>query len=128
MSDWEGIAGGTLLAPSGPGNHLFIILIKSSEFEGYGENRCILANITSIKEGVPYDATCVLKAGCHPFIKQDSYVLYKQAKIEPEAHLKKQIDVGIIIPKEPINDELLAVVIQGLKDSIHTKRYIKELL
>ncbi len=58
MADWEGIEGGTLLAPSGPTDHLFIILIKSSDFEGYGANRCIIANISSIKENVPHDETC----------------------------------------------------------------------
>lgn len=119
---------GTLLAPSGPTDHLFIILIKSSDFEGYGANRCILANITSIRKNTPYDGTCVLKAGDHSFIKHDSYIFYKQAKIESELHLKKQVDSGIMVPKETISDTLLAKAIQGLEVSIHTKKFIKMLL
>lgn len=128
MADWEGIAGGTLLVPSGPSNHLFIILIKSSDFEGYVANSCISVNVTSIHEGVNYDDTCVLPASCHPFIMHDSYVTYSRARIDSEKHLIGQVESGRMIPKDPIDDALLERIIQGLKDSIHTKKYLKQLV
>lgn len=128
MADWEGIAGGTLLVPSGSSNHLFIILIKSSDFEGYIPNQCISVNVTSIHDGVNHDETCILQAGCHPFITHDSYVIYSRARIDSEKHLKGQVDSGRMIPKEPIDEALLEEIIQGLKDSIFTKKYLKQLV
>jgi hypothetical protein len=128
LADWDGIAGGTLLAPSGPAMHLFIILIKSSEFTGYGPNQCILANITSIRQNIPYDDSCILNTGCHPFITQDSYVLYSHARMESETHLRRQVEAGIMIPKDSITDELLELVIQGLRNSRHTKKFLKQLV
>ncbi len=113
--------------PSGPDKHLFIILINSSDFEDYNPKQCISVNVTTIKSA-PYDNTCVLKAGCHPFITHDSYVLYSHARIDSEGHLKTQVDAGYMIPKEPIDEGLLKVIIQGLKDSRHTKRFLKSLI
>ena len=128
MSDWEGVAGGTLLIPSGPADHLFVIVIKSSDFDGYAQSQCISVNISSIKDGMYHDEACVLKAGCHPFINHDSYVLYSHARIDSENHLINQVNSGRMVPKESVSGELLEKIIQGLKDSTHTKRYIKELL
>jgi hypothetical protein len=128
LSDWEGVAGGTLLVPSGATNHLFVIVLKSSDFGGYGSDQCISVNVTSIREGVYYDNACVLEAGCHPFITHDSYVLYSHARIDSESHLKNQVSSGRMAPKEPVDNELLAVIVEGLKNSLHTKKYLKELI
>lgn len=128
MCGWQGVAGGTLLVPSGAANHLFVIVIKSSDFDGYGADQCISVNVTSIRAGVYYDDACVLKAECHPFITHDSYVLYSHARIDSEKHLKNQVGSGRMIPKEPIDNELLVVIIEGLKRSLHTKKYLKELV
>lgn len=84
--------------------------------------------MTSIREGVYYDKACILKAGCHPFIAHDSYVLYSHARIDSENHLKSQVSSGRMIPKEPVDNELLTVIIEGLKNSLHTKKYLKELV
>lgn len=127
MSDWEVIAGGTLLIPTGNESHLHIILTNPSNFESYKPNQCISVNITSVKS-TPYDVTCVLKAGCHPFIKQDSYVAYRHTRIDPESHLKELVEAGYFIPKDPIGSELLEVIKKGLKDSAHTPRYLKNLI
>lgn len=129
VPDWEGVAGGTLLAPSGPKNHLYILLIKLPDDAGYNPNSYIWVNITSIKkDDTTYDDTCVLRAGDHPFIKHDSYVRYKGAEIKTEKSLQEQIISGIIVPKEDISDALLERIIQGLSNSLHTRGFIKKLL
>lgn len=55
-------AGDALLIPSGPqGHHLFIVLNAPGVLPGYGAiEHCVLANISSIKPGIPHDPKNVL--------------------------------------------------------------------
>lgn len=128
MSEWDCVAGGTLLIPTGNENHLYIILNDPADFEGYIPKSCFSVNITSIKDGIPYDDSCVLKAGCHPFVKHDSYIAYRHARLDSANNLKKLVDAGKFYPHEPLEKELFDSVLQGLKGSLHTPRYIKLLI
>lgn len=100
----------------------------SSDFDDHNKSMCISANITTIRENIYHDPTCVLDAGCHPFITNASYIIYKETRFDSENTLKKFVESGYMIPKEPVSNELLEKIIQGLQDSPHTKGYIKKLL
>ena len=81
--------GGTLIIPSGPkGKHFFIILNKPKDFAGY-INSSVLVNVSSIRNA-PYDNTCILEPGSHPFIKQRSYIAYRHARVDREESLIKK--------------------------------------
>lgn len=76
----------TLLVPSGPENdpdrkHLFILLTDPAD-DGSGVKAVLMVSLSSIKQGLPYDASCILYPGDHPFVKKESFVVYQKARIE----------------------------------------------
>lgn len=125
---WACSAGSTLLIPSGrDGNHMFIVLCDPSEFEGYARRSCICVNVCTVRLG-PYDHACILPPGCHPFIKNESYIAYRYARIDPAAHLERAVASNTFIPLEPISPGLLAQVRDGAGRSREIPRFLKSLL
>lgn len=130
MGSWQAVAGATVLIPSGPRgeNHLFIVLNDPKPFAGYGGAACVvLVNVTTLREGAERDDTCVLEAGCHPFVKQRSFVLYRSARLEPQSRVEKLVKQGFFKPHHPVDEALLGQVRAGLKTSPFTKREFKGL-
>lgn len=127
MQGWRLCAGATLLMPSGSqGNHLYVVLNDPCPFENYGSQpSVILVNLSSIKDGLPYDRTCVLPAGTHPFIKRDSFVFYRNARIEPAAHVVQLVERKVFVAHQSVSAEVLQAVIDGLYQSPFTKREFK---
>jgi len=78
---WVCQAGGALLIPTGPGYHLFVILNAPADFPTYPPRSCVLVSFSTIRSG-PYDATRIVPAGAHPFIKERSFVAYRRARME----------------------------------------------
>ncbi len=127
MQGWRLCAGATLLMPSGSqGHHLYIALNDPRPFENYGPHpSVVLVNLSSIRDGLSYDETCVLRAGAHPFLKHDSFVVYRYARIEPAAHVERLITQGVFSANHPVSDDVLRAVIAGLYQSPFTKREFK---
>ena len=125
MDEWTCIPGCTLIIPSGPrGKHLFVILNEPKDFAGY-INSSVLVNLSSIREA-PYDDTCILEPGSHPFITQRSYVAYRHARVDRAESLLQKIDASLFTPHEPLDNELLKRVQNGLHASPQTRRFLKE--
>ncbi|EAA0619059.1 hypothetical protein FYL48_21945, partial [Shigella flexneri] len=81
MTDYQPYRKGTVLAPTGPCNHLHVIC-NDPVYYPVNDCYCVLVvNISSIKDGVPHDPSCVLNSGDHRFIKHPSYVVYAEAII-----------------------------------------------
>ena len=97
MAGWQPQQGATLLMPSGPdGDHLFVVLNDPKIFPNYGSNpQVLLVNLSSVRQSVHFDATCLLQPGCHPFVRVESYVVYRNARIEPESHLLALVEKGV---------------------------------
>lgn len=129
MSAWQAHAGATLLMPSGPqGDHLHIVLNDPKLFPGYGANPClVLVNVSTVRDGAECDATCILEAGCHPFVKQESFIVYRSARIEPLAHVARLVKQGFFKPHPAVDAALLARIRTGLRSSAFTKREFKGL-
>jgi len=127
MLGWQPHEGATLLMPSGnQGDHLFIVLNNPTIFTGYGSHPCVvLVNLSTVRTETQHDSTCLLPAGCHPFVKQESYVRYRAARIETVAHLSAGVAQGLFKPHNPIPADLLASIKNGLKISPFTKREFK---
>jgi hypothetical protein len=117
MAAWQPSAGATLLIPSGAGKHL----------PGYGSQPCIvLVNVSSVRKDIPYDTTCRLPAGCHPFVAE-SYVRYQDARIYRADELAARVVQGLFSPHEPMAREWLDAIRAGLRASPRTKREFKTL-
>ena len=118
-----------MLMPSGSeGDHLYIVLNDPRSFEGYGKNACVvLVNLSSVREGVPHDTTCVLEPGLHLFVSRRSFVFYRNARIEQEGHVLQLTQQGLFKPHDPVSAGVLRRVKSGLFDSPHTKREFKRL-
>ena len=128
-AQWQLSAGATLLMPSGSeGDHLYVVLNDPQPFDGYGSNFCVLlVNLSSVREGAPFDDTCVLDAGTHPFVQHRSFVFYRHARVEPESHMLRLVEQGLFKPHEPRAAETFQRIKAGLYASPHTKREFKRL-
>ena len=114
----------TLLIPSGPQHnpdqkHLFILLTDPVQVLA-AEKEVLLVGISSVKEGLFHDATCLLYSGDHPFINRKSYVNYGRARIEVAKKLLNGVKQGLFTPKEALAGEIFARVCHGLTESRHT--------
>jgi hypothetical protein len=94
------------------------------------EDMVIIVNCTSIKEGVDdYDKTCILKAGCHPFIVRDSYITYRRITLESAYFIETKIASGDFITYAPVAHDLYIQILSGLLSSkavsLKYKRFIK---
>jgi hypothetical protein len=123
---WVCQAGGTVLIPSGPGYHLFVVLNNPTNFPTYPPQSCVLVSFSTIRLG-PYDATRVVQAGVHPFIKEPSFVAYRQARMDTSAVLAERVQSGMYVAREPVSEQLRIEMIAGLYASPLTPGYLKKL-
>lgn len=111
----------TLLIPTGPaGDHLFVITTESCP-----DGLHVLANFTKIEAGRFVDDACLLAEGEHPFIVQDSFVLYRSAIIQPAARLSNMVDGWVYRTGHPTSVELADRILHGFGVSRFTPRFIK---
>jgi hypothetical protein len=108
----------TLLIPSGPAEdpdrrHLFICLTDPAG----AEQDTLLVSISSIVPGQPFDDTCRLYAGDHPFIRHDSYVSYRSLRVETAERLANGVANGVLIAREPMESGVFARICRGVEQS-----------
>ena len=70
-----------------------------------------------MRPGLPHDPTCRLFAGDHPFIRQESFVSYRQARIEQAATIERGVARGVLVPREILDGAIFARVCKGLTES-----------
>lgn len=66
-------------------------------------------------------------AGCHAFVEAESYIVYRSARIDPEAHVLGMVKKGIFRPLQPMTAGIVAAIRAGLTASPFTKREFKGL-
>lgn len=113
-----------LLVPSGPSvdpdrKHLFILLTDPCADEE-GVQAVLMVSLSSVKPQIPYDPSCVLKAGDHPFVKRASFVDYGKARIEAVDKLLRGVKEGKLVPQPPVATEVFARICEGLVKSPRT--------
>lgn len=116
----------TLLIPSGNTNHLFILLTNPTDLLPSTEKHSLIVGIASIRPGRPYDGTCCLYVGDHPFIRQNSYVNYYFADIYETRKLVEGCTNGIFHQRDTLSPEIFARVCKGLMESRHTPLKISQ--
>jgi hypothetical protein len=128
MAAWQPSAGATLLIPTGAGKHLFVVLNDPVVLEGYGTQGCVvLVNVSTVRQEIPYDDTCVLEAGSHRFVTARSYVRYQDARVYRASDLARLVAQGVFSPHEPVSADLVQRMKAGLGASPRTKREFKTL-
>jgi hypothetical protein len=121
-------AGTTLFLRTGPAHdpgrmHLFIVLTapKSIDSAEPGTLCVPLVSLSSIPKDRPYDATCVLRTGDHPFIRHDTYVAYGLAIHPTLSILQEKIRRGECEIGQPLTAAVLERVYKGVFVSKHVK-------
>lgn len=120
-----------MLVPSGPGSksHVFIIALGPSRLDGYGsDEQVVLVSFASVHPQTNYDTACVVRAGEHPFITHDSYVYYRDPRVESVVHVNEMVERGVWTPHEPCPPDLLRRIINGFQISKRVPRYLRDLL
>lgn len=118
----------TVLLPTFKGSsdelkHLFFILTDPcTDYECDRNEMLLLVNCSSIVPNKPYDDTCILHIGDHPFIVKDSYIYYKEMRIESLLNIQRGIEEKRFIKKEIINDELYQRILTGAFQSRKSER------
>ncbi len=123
---YQAAKGGALLIPSGPVTnpdqlHLHVILTGVCE-----NNRHLLVNISTIRDGAFYDSTCVIEPGEHPSVTKRSWVVYRRATILHADHIKKCVDGWSFKPTEAVPEGLFSRICDGVGASSFTPRDMKQ--
>jgi hypothetical protein len=83
-----------------------------------------IVNLTTLRPG--HDPSCVVLAGEHSFVRHDSFVFYRGARMQPEAPLHRARDRGDLRQLEPISEAVLRRVQGGALASRFTPREVQE--
>lgn len=124
MSTWHPKAGECLLIESGPvGKHLFVLVLDKK----INNKLCILSvPICTARESARIDESCMVQPGEHPFVKSESFVEYRNSRIDLVDNLLNRVKEKTFIPHDPASKELLDKIKDGLKASKEVKRHIKD--
>jgi len=121
MTTFQPYRKGTVLAPTGPCNHLHVIC-NDPVFYPINDCYCILVvNISSIKHGVPHDDACILDVGDHIFIRHPSYVVYAEAVIWRVDNVSSKQATGEIVTHADMPDAVFERILAGFDISEQVK-------
>jgi hypothetical protein len=112
--------GDALLIPSGPDDHMFVIL--ATAYYGKPHETHLIANFSSVKAGLYHDPACIVEGGVHPFLTRRSFVFYREARIEFSSDLAARLKSGKYQPLVPVSARLLGLMRAGISKSSHIVR------
>jgi hypothetical protein len=110
----------TLLIPSGPSQHLFVILTNPCD-----GGKCCVASFSSVKVGGKHDMTCPVAAGEHPSISKDSFIEYRLADVLPCDRIIHHVERWYYTPKAEVPDALFDRIRAGILTSDFTPRRVQ---
>lgn len=125
-AEWRPLPGESLFIESGPiGKHLFLIVLNVKD----GNQQLVVSvPVCTVRDHAKIDLACVIQPGEHPFVKAESFVQYRDARIDPVSHMIRCVQERTFVPNSPATNALFAKIKQGLKDSRFVKRHLKDLL
>jgi hypothetical protein len=103
----------------GPTKHLNVIITEPTEDQLY-----LVVPIATYREdangrpGPGQDNSCILKAGCHPFIKHKSYVRYKNARRMSAFEILVGIQKELLVKKEDMDPIIVQDMQRGAEESL----------
>lgn len=126
MTVFQPVRRATLLIPSGPAHdlerkHLFIILTDSVA-DPLNENRdsLLLTSLSTLNTALPHDPTCILHPGDHPFVTRESYVSYRDSRIQETSKIINGVATGVLVAKALMDSSIVDRICNGLTVSQHT--------
>jgi len=131
MTVFQPVRRATLLIPSGPAHdldrkHLFIILTDPvADPLNEGKDSILLTSLSTLDAAYPYDPTCILHPGDHPFVTRDSYVSYRDSRILETAKIVNGVTSGVFVVKDLMDSSIVDRICDGLSISPHTTEKIK---
>jgi len=99
--------------------HAFIIITAFNPLTG----SCIGVPIDTCRGKKIDDRTVVFQPNCHPFITKQSYVNYEKALVLNI----EDLDNEDVRKMEPLNSDLIALVLKGMSRSKRVKKGIYEI-
>jgi len=127
---WKCVPGACLMIPSGPaGEHLFTVVASPVVADGYGSAlHALMVSFTSIKPGVPHDATCEVSTGEHPFITRASSIYYREPRLEKVSTVERMVSTGAWRATTPCIPALTRKILAGFWVSKRLPRHFRPLL
>lgn len=123
---WHPRPGDCLLIDSGPtGKHLFIIVLEA--IDG-GQHQFISFPVCTVRDHARIDDACIVRPGEHSFIKSESFIEYRNARVDSVAHLTKCVKAKTFIPHDQASEELMEKIKAGISASKFIGRYIKDMI
>tara|TARA_Y100000588_G_scaffold263967_1_gene278693 strand:- start:253 stop:657 length:405 start_codon:yes stop_codon:yes gene_type:complete len=121
MTTFTGIPKNTVLRPSGPCDHLFVVITTPD-----GEPPKVVAVNVSTKRRNS-DTTTVLIQGEHSFLtKPESIIRYDLAELVEVDELVKAVDSGNLTAMEDMSDSVFQRICDGIEASPNTPQDIKD--
>lgn len=114
----------SFLVPSGSFRNEDAMHLHIVSTEPCQSQKCLLLNVSTIHQDIWHDPTCTLSAGCHEFVKADSYINYQFAIVKPTAQITKMIDGWVYHPKAAFKPELTDLILSGVRRSDMTPNYV----
>jgi hypothetical protein len=124
------IKGQTFLIPSGPiydpdRLHLHVLLTSPFVFQNRPPS-VVLACMWSVPDaGVPYDSTCILNKGDHPFINHSTFVDYSLTSIIEVQRIENGFSKKLFKYQPTIDDKVIIRITTGLCLSSGTPHEVK---
>lgn len=111
----------TLLIPSGPTGdpdrkHLFILLTDPHDDEA-GTKAVLMVSLSTVRVGMPHDPTCLLYPGDHPFVKNNSFVVYQKARLLEADKVLRGVKSGELVPQDPMDGMIFSRICKGFEVS-----------
>ncbi len=117
--------GGTLLIPSGPSKHLFVILTDRCQ-----DGMHLLVSLSTIKPGRFHDNACIVEPGEHRFVKRPSFIEYRRPRRDTASHLVTCVNGWTFTPHDDVTDAVFKRICHGIHESKFIpqgmKRYYEE--
>lgn len=115
---------GTMLIPSGTHHdpnrsHLHVVC---NDTDANGEN--LIVSISTYSNNY-CDGTCILQAHEHDWLRHESYVFYRKARIVRAQTLERGIEEFLIRPQADMNQQVFLRVKNGICRSLQTPRKVK---
>ena len=99
--------------------HLNIVITEANS-----ENEYLVVPVDTLRFDFQ-DRSCILHAGDHSFIKHDSFVNYKYARVISYVQLFNGLNKGLFIRKEDISEEVLIRIQNGARKTKNLKTELK---
>lgn len=103
----------TLFIPTGPRDHLHVVMNDAVFYPVAGYEAVLAVNLCSITAGVPHDATCELGKGEHSFVTHPTFADYRHAGVLNATRLELGIANGELRMSAPVSEVLYQRILQG---------------